>query len=78
MRASCHGRVSPTLLTCVLAHRKEQPLGELAQLCCISSVAEYQTQFLALLCRFEPLSHLQQVQIFTAGLQNPLRTNVEL
>lgn len=39
---------------------------------------DYQRQFLALLCRADPLSPMQQVQLFTAGLLKPLRTDVEL
>lgn len=56
---------------------RSYPLGELAQLHCMGSVEAYQRWFLALLCRTEPLS-LQQVQLFTVGLDNPLKTDVEL
>lgn len=54
------------------------PLGELAQLRRIGSVEDYQRQLLALLCRTDPLSPMQQVQLFTVGLLKPLRTDVEL
>lgn len=53
-------------------------LGELAHLRCTGTVDEFQKQFLALLCRVEPLSPSQRVQFFTAELLNPLRTDVEL
>lgn len=57
---------------------RSNPLGELAQLRRTGSVEEYQRQFLALLCRADPLSPTQEVQLFTAGLMKPLRTDVEL
>jgi hypothetical protein len=41
-------------------------------------VAEYQSQFLALLARCDDLVEKHQIHIFTAGLGNPLRTDVEL
>ena len=57
---------------------RSNPLGELAHLRRTGTVLEYQQQFLALLCRTEHLSSKQQVQLFTAGLRNPLKTDVEL
>lgn len=57
---------------------RSYPLGELTRLRRMGSVEAYQRQFLSLLCRTEPLSPLQQVQLFTVGLDNPLKTNVEL
>jgi ferredoxin len=53
-------------------------LGELIQLCQTSSVVEYQNKFLSLVTRCEGLIEKHQVDIFTAGLGNPLKTNVEL
>lgn len=53
-------------------------LGELAQLRRMTTIEAYQKNFLALLCRTEPLSELQQVQLFIAGLGKPLQTNIEL
>jgi hypothetical protein len=41
-------------------------------------VAEYQSQFLALLSRCDDLVEKHQVHIFTSSLGNPLRTDVEL
>lgn len=54
------------------------PLGELAQLRRTGSVEDHQCQFLALFCSADPLSPMQQVQLFTSGLLKPLRTDVEL
>jgi hypothetical protein len=41
-------------------------------------VADYQSKFLSLLARCEDLTEKHQINIFTAGLRNPLRTVVEL
>jgi hypothetical protein len=41
-------------------------------------VAEYQSKFLALLARCDDLVEKHQIHIFTVGLGNPLRTDVEL
>lgn len=57
---------------------RNNPLGELAQLWRTYTVEVYQKQFLALLCRTKSLLPTQQVQLFTVGLLNPLRTDVEL
>jgi hypothetical protein len=54
------------------------PLGELIQLCRKTTVAEYQSQFLLLLSRCDDLVEKHQINIFTAGLDNPLHTDVEL
>jgi hypothetical protein len=53
-------------------------LGELIQLHRESTVAEYQSQFLALVSRCKGLIEKHQVDIFTTGLDNPLKTDVEL
>ena len=42
------------------------------------SVDEYTRQFSQLLCRCDDLSLTQQVNLYTAGLGEPLRTDVEL
>jgi hypothetical protein len=52
-------------------------LDELKELHCTGTVQEYQCQFSVLLCRCDDLSPSQQV-MFTAGLGEQLRTNVEL
>jgi hypothetical protein len=53
-------------------------LGELIQLRRDGSLANYQTKFLSLLACYEDLVEKHQINIFTAGLWNPLKTNVEL
>lgn len=57
---------------------RSNPLGELAHLRRTGSVSEYQDQFLLLLARCDNVSERQQVDLFTAGLRNPLRMDVEL
>jgi hypothetical protein len=57
---------------------RSKPLGELIQLRRETTVAEYQSQFLALLACCDDLVEKHQIHIFTAGLSNPLRTDVEL
>jgi hypothetical protein len=56
----------------------ESPLGELVLLCRARTVEEYKDQFLALACRDADLSDHQLIQIYTAGLGNPLKTDVAL
>lgn len=53
-------------------------LGELTALRRTGSVEDYVNSFLALACRDAELSEGQQVQLFTAGLVNPLKTDVVL
>jgi hypothetical protein len=53
-------------------------LAELKDLRHTGSVEEYQRQFSVLLCRCDDLSPSQQVNMFTVGLGEPLRTDVEL
>jgi len=43
-----------------------------------NTVAGYQERFLALLTRAGPLTEAQQIQLFTAGLGEPLSINVQL
>jgi hypothetical protein len=59
------------------------PLGsnglvELKELHCMDTVEEYQRQFSVLLCHCDDLSPSQQVNMFTSGLGEPLRTDIEL
>lgn len=42
------------------------------------TVEDYQRQFLKLLCRCDDMIQQQQTNMFTAGLGEPLRRNVEL
>lgn len=56
----------------------ESPLGEITMLCCSGSVDDYSKQFIALACRDIELTEKQQVQLFIAGLVNPLKTDVAL
>jgi hypothetical protein len=53
-------------------------LGKLIQLKRDSTVADYQSRFLSLVNRCTGLTEKQQIDIFTAGLHNPLKTDVEL
>jgi len=57
---------------------RSNPLGELTQLHRTSTVDNYQEQFLLLLARCEDVTEPQQIAIFTAGLQQPLSTDVEM
>jgi hypothetical protein len=57
---------------------RSNPLGELCHLRCTGSVDDYQAQFLTLLARCGGVTEPQQIVIFTAGLWDPLRTDVEL
>ena len=57
---------------------RSNPLGELAHLRRTGSISEYQDQFLLLLARCDNVSERQQIDLFTAGLCNPLRIDVEL
>ncbi|KAJ1274640.1 hypothetical protein BS78_05G077100 [Paspalum vaginatum] len=66
----CNERFGPPL--------RHNPLGELARLQFRTTVEEYQERFCALLCHVAPLAPLQQVQLFTAGLPDRIRIDVEL
>ena len=57
---------------------RSNPLGELIALHKKGTVREFSDQFLALLCRTDPLTERQQIQLFTASLGQPLQTDVEL
>jgi hypothetical protein len=56
----------------------DSPLGKLMLLCRVGTVDDYTDQFLTLTCRDADLSDRQLVQIHTAGLTNPLKTDVTL
>jgi hypothetical protein len=53
-------------------------LGKLIQLKRDSTVTDYQSCFLFLVNRCTDLTEKQQINIFTAGLRNPLKMDVEL
>jgi hypothetical protein len=53
-------------------------LGELIQLRRETTVTDYQTRFLALVNCCKGLTEPHQIDIFTAGLRDPLKTDVEL
>ncbi|GJN37202.1 hypothetical protein PR202_gb26131 [Eleusine coracana subsp. coracana] len=57
---------------------RSNPLGELTHLRRTGTVEEYQDQFLKLLARCDNVTEPQQIAIFTAGLGNPMKTDVEL
>jgi hypothetical protein len=57
---------------------RDNALGELIQLRRETTVADYQTRFLALINRCKGLSEPHQIDIFTAGLRDLLKTDVEL
>jgi hypothetical protein len=54
------------------------PLGELIQLRHDGTVAKYQRKFLSLLARYDMFAEKHLINVFTAGLCNPLKTDVEL
>jgi hypothetical protein len=54
------------------------PLGKLASLRKTTTVDEYTERFLAHVARTEPLDEQQQVNIYTAGLLEPLKMDFEL
>jgi hypothetical protein len=57
---------------------RSNPLGGLQLLRQIGTVAEYQSRFLNLLSRADPLSDRQERQMFTSGLHNDIRVDAEL
>jgi hypothetical protein len=54
------------------------PLGALVKLRRTGTVEEYKVQFLPMLARCWPLQEHDQIDIFTAGLRNPMQMDVEL
>uniref|UniRef100_A0A0A9GMD0 Retrotransposon gag domain-containing protein n=1 Tax=Arundo donax TaxID=35708 RepID=A0A0A9GMD0_ARUDO len=67
-----------------LVHRRFGPpmteslLGEIAMLRRSGFVQDYTNQFVSLACRDVELTETQQIQLFIAGLTNPLKTDVAL
>jgi len=61
-----------------LGRPSQSPLGEISLLRRTGTVEDYAKQFVALACREVELSERQQVQLFIAGLVNPLRTDVAI
>jgi hypothetical protein len=57
---------------------RSNPLGELVACHRTCTVEDYQERFLALLMRAGLLTESQKVQLFTAGLQEPLSIDVQL
>jgi hypothetical protein len=57
---------------------RSNSLGELKELQRTRSVDEYQRQFLALLCRCDGLSSVHVMNLFTAGLGEPMTSDVEM
>ena len=57
---------------------RSNPLGELTHLRRTGTVTAYQDAFLQLLARCDDVTERQQVDIFTAGLRNPLCIDVEM
>lgn len=57
---------------------RSNPLGKLTYLRRTGSVDEYQDQFLKLLAHCDGVTEQQQMDIFTASLGNPMRTDVEM
>ena len=66
----CHLRFGPPMSL--------NPLGELANLKQIETVEEYQREFQSLLAQTTELTTKQQISLFTAGLLEGLRLEVEL
>jgi hypothetical protein len=56
----------------------QQPFRDLSRLQFSGSIEDYQDQFLILLARCEGLREKHQIHLFTAGLPEPLKTDVEL
>jgi hypothetical protein len=57
---------------------RSNPLGELKELRWTGSIDDYQWEFLALLCRCDGLSAAHAMNFFTAGLGEPMTTDVEM
>jgi hypothetical protein len=66
----CNNRFEPPI--------RSNPLGELRLLRQTGTVADYQNKFLALLSRADPLTERQEQQMFTSGLSEDIRIDVEL
>jgi hypothetical protein len=57
---------------------RSNALGELKELRHTSTVEEYERQFLALLCFCDNLTPQHQLDLFTAGLGQPLASDVKM
>jgi hypothetical protein len=57
---------------------RSNPLGELKELHRTGTVEDYQRQFLQLLCRCDSLSPTHQMNLFTAGLGEPMTSDVQM
>jgi hypothetical protein len=57
---------------------RSNPLGEFKELRRAGSVKGYQRQFLALLCCCDGLSAIHAMNLFTAGLSEPMTSDVEM
>jgi hypothetical protein len=57
---------------------RSNPLGDLSHLQFSGSIEDYHDQFLILLACCEGLREEHQIHLFTAGLPEPLKTDVEL
>jgi hypothetical protein len=57
---------------------RSNPLGDLSRLQFSGSIENYQDQFLILLAHCEGLREEHQIHLFTAGLPEPLKIDVEL
>jgi hypothetical protein len=53
-------------------------IGQLAWLRCTENVNDYTARFMELSCRNKSLTEHQQIQLYIAGLSDPLRTDVQL
>jgi hypothetical protein len=53
-------------------------LDELTKLWCNPTTVDYQNKYSQLVNRCDNLSKKHQIDIFTIGLNNPLKTDVEL
>ncbi|XP_062230337.1 uncharacterized protein LOC133928069 [Phragmites australis] len=69
-RQLCNARFGPPI--------RSNPLGELRLLRQTGFVNDYQCRFLALLSRADPLTETQERQLFTSGLADEIRIDVEL
>lgn len=72
------GRFSDLLARRFGPPARSNPLGELIKLQRVSTVVEYTDHFIKLLARCDDITELQQIDIFTTGLGDPLRIDVEL
>jgi hypothetical protein len=76
--ATPHGKSSSSVSARFGPAVRSNPLGDLSRLQFSSSIEDYQDQFLILLAHCEGLREEHQIHLFTAGLPEPLKTDVEL